>query len=192
VSAPNLDDVIQASDDELVELIKLGDHEAFSRLYDRYFQRIYNFVARRLNNSADAEETVQEVFINVFSSLTTFRGEASFSAWIFGVTRRTISSRFKKKRLSTVSIHDEEHEDTQGDSAHAPLAPTPIETIEYKQRVSSLDRLVKNRLTTEQRTLFELHHLQERPIRDIARTLKKSENSVKSNLYRARKILMAY
>jgi RNA polymerase sigma-70 factor (ECF subfamily) len=67
--------------------------------------------------------------------------------------------------------------------------PTAIETIECNQRVKTIKRLVKNRLTQEQRILFELHHLQDRPIQEIARTLNMSENAVKSNLYRARKIL---
>jgi RNA polymerase sigma factor (sigma-70 family) len=192
VAAPNIDDVVQLSDDELVDLVRCGSHEAFTLLYDRYFKRIYNFVARRINNRADAEETVQEVFINIFSSIESYRMEASFSAWIFGVTRRTISSRFKKKRHPTVSIHDDEHEDSNTDSAGLSLTPTPIETIEYKQRVRTLDRRVKSRLTDEQRTLFELHHLREQPIQEIARTLNKSENSIKSNLYRARKILLAH
>jgi len=50
---------------------------------------------------------------------------------------------------------------------------------------------MEHRLTEEQRQLFELHHIQERPIQEIARRLKKSENSVKSNLYRTRRILLA-
>lgn len=183
---------IPSSDEELVELVKSGSHEAFSLLYDRYFTRIFNFVARRINNRADAEETVQEVFINVFSSIEGYRGEAAFSAWIFGLTRRTISSRFKKKRHPTVSIQDDEREDGQADTAGPSLVPTPLETIEYKQRVKTLDRLVKYRLTDEQRLLFELHHLQEQPIQEIALTLNRSEDSIKSHLYRARKILLAY
>lgn len=194
MAAPELIDTShdrQCSDDELVALVQTGSHEAFSLLYDRYFKRIYNFVARRLNNRADVEETVQEVFINVFSSIESFRGEAAFSAWIFGVTRRTISSRFKKKHHPTVSMHDDEGENSS-ETAGLSMAPTPLETVEYKQRIRTLDRLVKNRLTPEQRTLFELHHLQERPIQEIALSLKKSENSIKSNLYRARRILLAY
>jgi len=47
-------------------------------------------------------------------------------------------------------------------------------------------------LTPEQRVLFDLHHVQNRPIHEIAKTLNRSENAIKSNLYRARKILLAY
>ena len=193
MAAPDTaDDVAAQSDETLVRLILDGDHEAFSSLYHRYFKRIYHFVNRRLNNTADVEETVQDVFINVFSSIDSYRREAPFGAWIFGVTRRTIASRFKKKRHPTVSL-EEEHADAAADEldSSATVSPNAIQTIEFKQRVDSIQRLVDNRLTREQQILFELHHLQERPIHEIAETLNKSENAIKSNLYRTRKILLA-
>ena len=47
-----------------------------------------------VNNPADVEETTQEVFINLLSSLHSFRGEGTFAAWVFGITRRVIANRF--------------------------------------------------------------------------------------------------
>lgn len=193
VAAPDVDDDVAArSDEDLVLLILEGDHEAFSSLYERYFKRIYHFVNRRINNTADVEETVQEVFIAVFSAIGSYRREAPFVAWIFGVTRRTIASRFKKKQHPTVSLEDEHADTSSIDLSSSTMGPpSAIEAIEYKQRITSIGRLVKNRLTREQQVLFELHHLQERPIQEIALTLNKSENAIKSNLYRTRKILLA-
>lgn len=191
MAAPEMNDVSAPSDEDLVRSISAGDHAAFQTLYDRYFKRIYHFIDKRLNNAADVEETVQEVFINVFSSIDSYRREAPFAAWIFGVTRRTIASRFKKKRHPTVPLVDEESESAAGDLGASTVVPTAIETIEYKQRLASIDRRVSQKLTREQRQLFELHHLENRPIQEIATTLGKSENAIKSNLYRARKILLA-
>jgi DNA-directed RNA polymerase specialized sigma24 family protein len=54
-----------------------------------------------------------------------------------------------------------------------------------------MESLLRDRLSHEQQTLFQLHHVEERSISDIARTLDKTENSIKSNLYRTRKILLA-
>ncbi len=191
MAAPEMNDVAALADEELVNLISAGDHEAFSALYDRYFKRIYHFVDKRMNNIADVEETVQEVFVNVFSSVDSYRREAPFAAWIFGVTRRTIASRFKKKRHPTVPLEDEEGESAASEFASSAVVPSAIESIEYKQRVASIDRLVNQKLTREQQVLFQLHHLENRPIQEIANTLGKSENAIKSNLYRARKILLA-
>ena len=193
MAAPHpTDDVVRVPDEVLVERIKDGDNQAFDDLYERYFKRIYAFVDKRLNNRADTEETVQEIFFNVFSSVGSYRREAPFLAWIFGVSRRTIASRFKKKQHPMVPLQDEdsdrlprEHENNLGNT------PTPIETYEYNERIDSIDRLMRTRLSEEQRQLFNMHHIQELPIEHIARTLCKSEDAVKSNLYRTRKILLA-
>jgi RNA polymerase sigma-70 factor (ECF subfamily) len=187
-----MNDVPSLTDERLVEMIASGDHDAFSNLYDRYFKRVYHFVNRRLNNTADVEETVQEVFINVFSSIDSYRREAPFGAWIFGVTRRTIASRFKKKRHPTVPLDDGDSDNIFSDPGASPVAPSAIETIEFKERVRTIKRLMNNLLTPEQRVLFDMHHVQDRPIQEIAQTLNRSENAIKSNLYRARKILLAY
>lgn len=192
MAAPDMNDVPSLTDERLVEMIASGDHDAFSNLYDRYFKRVYHFVNRRLNNTADVEETVQEVFINVFSSIDSYRREAPFGAWIFGVTRRTIASRFKKKRHPTVPLGDGDFDKNFSDQGASPVAPSAIETIEFKERVRTIKRLTNNLLTPEQRVLFDMHHVQNRPIHEIAKTLNRSENAIKSNLYRARKILLAY
>jgi RNA polymerase sigma-70 factor (ECF subfamily) len=192
VAAPDMNDAPSLTDEDLVERIASGDHDAFSNLYDRYFKRVYHFVNRRLNNTADVEETVQEVFINVFSSIDSYRREAPFGAWIFGVTRRTIASRFKKKRHPTVPLDDGDSDNIFSDPGASPVAPSAIETIEFKERVRTIKRLMNNLLTPEQRVLFDMHHVQDRPIQEIAQTLNRSENAIKSNLYRARKILLAY
>ena len=178
-------------DEELIEKVEAGDGAAFEVLYERYFPRVYRFVDKRMGNRADTEETVQEVFINVFSSLGSYRGEAPFAAWVLGVTRRTIASRFKKKQHPTVPLGDAEEPATL--SITMPMLqrePTPLEHYECEERIGRLERAVA-RLTQEQRTLFELHHLYHRPIQEIAQTLRKSEDAVKSNLYRARKLLLS-
>ena len=82
------------SDEDLVFRIRNGNAEAFEELYERFFKRIYHFVDKRIRNPADTEEIVQEAFINIFRSLGSYRGDSPFSAWVFGVTRRTIAGRF--------------------------------------------------------------------------------------------------
>jgi RNA polymerase sigma-70 factor (ECF subfamily) len=174
-------------DEILVQRVRSGDQDAFRAIYDRYFQRVFHFVARRLRNRADAEECVQEVFVNVFASIDSFRGEAPFGAWVFGLTRRTVASRFKKRIPLLVSLTDEE-----ADSNHAVARdPDPLQIYEYTERLARLEDAVEQELTHEQRQLFELHHLENRSIQDIAGELQKSEDAVKSHLYRARKVLLA-
>lgn len=186
-TVPALEPEILATDEDLVDRVRKGDGDAFEVLYERFAKRIYLFVDKRLRNPADTEETVQEVFINVFNSLDSYRGEAPFAAWVFGLTRRTIASRFKRKRHPTVPLLDESDE-TKG--LHSG-SPSPMEAYECQELLSQMEEKLDHRLSEEQRVLFRLHHLEDRPISEIAARLRKSEDSVKSNLYRARKILFA-
>lgn len=180
------------SDAELIARVREGDEAAFETLYERYLPRVYPFVSRRVENRADTEEIVQEVFINIFSSIGSFRGEAPFAAWVLGLTRRTIANRFKKKRLATVPLAIHEEAETI-DLAIPTLRqePTPYDHYECGERISQLEATATHKLTREQWQLFEMHHLRHRPIQEIARELAKTEDSIKSNLYRARRLLLA-
>ena len=142
-----------------------GDEGAFRILYDRYFPRVYDFVHRRLRNRADTEETVQEVFINLLGSIESFRGDAPFGAWVFGVTRRTVAGRFKRKRHTMVPLAD----DDTAEPAHLQLGapPGPHEDYECRERLERMAEIAMRELTADQRELFRLHHLQHESIQDI-------------------------
>jgi len=191
---PDRSDTPDTPDEALVERLKEGDRAAFDLLYDRYYKRIYYFLDRRLGNRADTEEVVQEVFINVFSSIDGYRGDAAFGAWIFGLTRRTLASRFKRKRHPTVPLSDEET-DSLAPAPELPggpsIEPSPLESYEYRERVARMLHALDHQLNDEQRRLFEMHHIEAMPISQIATVLSKSQDAVKSNLYRARKLLLA-
>jgi RNA polymerase sigma-70 factor (ECF subfamily) len=179
----------QASDEQLILLVRAGEREAFDLLYARYIGRVYRFVENRLHNRADVEETTQEVFVNVFSSLGSFRAEAPFAAWVLGVARHTIAGRFKKKQHPTVPL--ETDEEGEVDSTGGVHETTPLDYYELAERISQLEDTAANELSPEQRELFQLHHLEHRPIAEVAAILDKSEDAVKSNLYRVRKVLLA-
>lgn len=175
------------TDEELVARVGEGDSVPFELLYERYFPRVFRFVGRRVGNRADTEEIVQEVFFNLFSSLHSFRGDAPFAAWVFGLTRRTIASRFKRKRPETVPIPS----DDEPMDASVSMAATPHENYELTERLSRLSAAADRDLSEEQWRLFRLHHLEDRSIEEIAGMVAKSEDSVKSHLYRARRLLLA-
>lgn len=178
-------------DEALIGRIVAGDEEAFETLYERYLPRVYGYVRKRLRNRADIEEAVQDVFFAVFSSLPSFRGDAPFAAWVLGIARRTVANRFKKKHHPMVPLEDEEPERVDLLVPLLQRIDTPLEQYECRERVDRLQSTAKRQLSREQRELFELHHIQHRSISDIATALHKSEDAVKSNLYRARKLLLA-
>ncbi len=177
-------------DEDLIERVCGGERAAFEALYERYFPRVYAFVARRLANRADVEETVQEVFFGVFSGLASFRREGAFAAWVLGVARRTVACRYKKKRHATIPLDEAGGADLELLGPMVQREPTPLEHYECGERLARIEAAT-GELSSEQRRLFTLHHLEHLPIHEIATLLAKSEDSVKSNLYRARRVLLA-
>jgi RNA polymerase sigma-70 factor (ECF subfamily) len=184
----SIDPTLEQSDEELVDALRQGDRAAFDALYDRYFKRVFGFTEKRLHNRADAEETTQEVFITVLGAIDSYRGDAPFAAWVFGITRRTIAGRFKRKRHATVPLVDQEPEPNRSGGPEA--GPSPIELLEVRERLAQLEETLEHKLSAEQRMLFRLHHLEDRPISEIASRLDKTEDAVKSHLYRARRLLL--
>ena len=192
-AAAQVQQVVVVADEELIErVVARGDRAAFDRLYERYFPRVFAFVARRIANRADVEETVQEVFLGVFTGLASFRAEGAFAAWVLGVARRTVAGRFKKRRHATVPLDElAEAESLDHGSPELRREATPLEHYECGERLARLQAAAARELSAEQRRLFELHHLEHLPIHEIAARVEKSEDSVKSNLYRARRVLLA-
>ncbi len=180
------------TDETLVDRLREGDRSAFDELYRRYFSRVYGFLDKRLRNPADTEEATQEVFFNIFASIGSFRGEAAFGAWVFGLTRRTLAARFRRKQHPTVPLFEEDVDRSfANQTAEHSTEATPLENYELVERLAQLSHTLEHELTPDQRQLFELHHLESMPIADIARSLSRSEDSIKSNLYRTRKRMLA-
>jgi RNA polymerase sigma-70 factor (ECF subfamily) len=171
------------TDEALVARIRAGDRVAWDALYRRYYARVRGFLGRRLANRADVEEAVQDVFLNVLTSLHGYRGQAPFAAWIFGLTRRTLANRFRKRRIESVPLAEE--------AAPVSTAPDPCQAYEGQERLERIERAVLRELSGDQRRLFELRHLEHRSIEEIAAETRRSTESVKSHLYRTRRVLLA-
>ena len=109
--------------------------------------RVFRFVEKRLRNRADVEETVQEVFINIFSSLASFRAEAPFAAWVFGIARHTIAGRFKRKQHPTVPLDVDEDGDIDSEALNGPMsrAADPARGLRARERIARLERDVDAR-----------------------------------------------
>jgi RNA polymerase sigma-70 factor (ECF subfamily) len=171
------------SDQELVEKILKGDRAAFELLYETYFQRIYRFAYRRLSDAGEAEDVTQEVFMTVLGALASFQGTSSLLVWMFGITRNKVNRRFRSPRRRVEAI--------EGDSineAEAPEAPTD-RAVDARRVLNRCEEVIERDLTPLQRRIFHLKHLRRQSVRAIAEALGKSEDAIKANLYRMRRVL---
>ncbi len=149
------------------------DASRFADLYDRHFDRVYAFVARRVGDRDAAEEVTAEVFHRALANLRKFewRG-APFGAWLIRIAANAVSDR-SRRRAREVAVDTADLPD--------PGEPDDIEQLEERTRVF---RLV-DELPADQRTVIVERFVNERSIREIAARLKKAEGAVKQLQYRA-------
>ena len=100
-------DTIHA-DELLIERVKAGDMVAYNVMVTRYYDRIFTRVSQLLNNKQDAEEVTQDAFIRAQRGLENFRGDASFSTWLYQIATNLARNRywywFRRKRDQSISL----------------------------------------------------------------------------------------
>jgi RNA polymerase sigma-70 factor (ECF subfamily) len=102
-----MDDNARFEDLRLVAAFQRGDESAFDLLVDRHRRRVYNLTCR-LVSPADAEDLAQEAFIAAYRSLRSFRGEASFSTWLYRVAVHVCSHHVRRRRLAVAELDETE------------------------------------------------------------------------------------
>ena len=175
------------TDAELVQGIRGGDSAAFNVLYDRYFQRIHAFAYARLRNRADAEEVVQETFTAVFHSMDAYRGQSSLLSWIYGIAKNTINNTLRRARA-----HDQRIERAQQElvlSAESVDSCTPEQQLGFQRSADALRESLES-ISDWQAEAFMLRHFENLPIQEIAERMCRSNDAIRSSLYRVKRLVV--
>jgi RNA polymerase sigma-70 factor (ECF subfamily) len=156
-----------------------GDMDAFEKVYRRYNQRVYSHCLRMVRNSADAEDLTQEVFIQLFRKINTFRGDSSFTTWLHRLTVNQVLMHLRKPIVKT--------EKTTEDGA------TPIRIVrgtENPSRMAQIDRIALDHAIAElppgYRMVFILHDIEGYDHEEIGKILGCAVGTSKSQLHKAR------
>src|SRR5260370_8933011 len=91
---------------EAIRLAQGGDAAAFEFLYHLHSRRVYALCLRMVNNPSDAEDLMQEAFMQLFRKIGTFRGESAFSTWLHRMTANVVLMRLRKKSLPVASLEE--------------------------------------------------------------------------------------
>lgn len=162
-----------------------GDATAFERLYNAHCKRVYALCLRMLKNAADAEDLTQQVFLQVFRKIATFRGDSSFSTWLHRISVNAVLMHLRRNRpdeIRTESLDDT----TKNDARPAQLAPN-TSSLTLIDRLN-LARAVR-KLAPGYKRLFLMHDVIGYKHNEIAALLGCSTGSSKSQLHKARKRL---
>jgi RNA polymerase sigma-70 factor (ECF subfamily) len=172
-------------DQALARAILDGDGQAFARLHALYSRRIFRFAVKRLGDATEAEDVVQDTFLEVHRCLGSWEGRSRLLTWMFGIAHHQLCRRFRKKTPIGIPIEQLE--------ATPPVAPeVPSERRLDAARVLDLcaDALDDD-VSAAQREIFDLYYGENRPTRQIAKELGKSNQAVKISLFRTRRAMEA-
>ena len=177
------------SDAYLVARALDGELSSFEKLVSRYQNKILGYSARMLNDHEEAEDVAQEVFIKAYRSLDSFRGDSSFSTWIYRIATNLCIDRMrsKKRRPQQAYSLDEpiDKEEDKGGREIADYSGEPgraIEREELRRRV----REVMAEMPEKMRTILVMCDMQGMAYEDIAKVLDCPIGTVKSRLFHAR------
>ncbi|HEX5707703.1 MAG TPA: RNA polymerase sigma factor [Pyrinomonadaceae bacterium] len=170
---------IEQSDVELAAKSADGDAQAFEQIYRRHFRRVYALCIRMLGDPVLAEDLTQDVFVNLFNKIGSFRGESQFTTWLHRMTVNQVLMYFRKRSTRSELVTDE--------------GETPVQIVrgtENPDRMPVIDRISLERAISQlppgYRTIFVLHDVEGYGHDEIARMLEISEGTSKSQLHKAR------
>ena len=175
----------ELSDQELLEGIRLQSEGHFAELYNRYFQRIYNFVYVRMRNHAESEEVVQETFLAVFRSFGNYRGQSSLLSWIYGIAKNTTNNSLRRTKSQHERIDSAEQDGLLPRPSIGVGAPD--EELELNRFQVALSSRLEG-LGAWQIEIFEMRHFQNLSISEISARTARSSDAVRSSLYRVRRM----
>ena len=170
-------------DAECVRRVQQGDTDSFEVLVRRHQKAIFNLGYRLLGNYDEAAEVAQEVFLSAFKSIHQFRGDASFSTWLYRIGLNHASTH--RKSLSSTQQY---HIPLDGTEVIADGTVDPAKNFEHKKIQHRVQQAL-NSLDPEDARIILLRDLQDVPYEDVAEILDIPVGTVKSRLHRARQAL---
>ena len=181
------------ADTTLVALARTGDETAIRALIKRYNQRLFRAARAIVRNDAEAEDVVQASYVSAFTHLAGFRDEAGFSTWLTRIAINEAIGRLRRQRPTTDLEQVDLESATSAQIIQFPtLQPqTNPETEMARQEIREFLELAVDRLPPAFRAVFVLRDVEGLSVEETASFLSIKEETVRSRLHRARKLMRA-
>ncbi|MCB0669412.1 MAG: RNA polymerase sigma factor [Saprospiraceae bacterium] len=166
------------SDQNWVAGLTGGQLQTFRDLYDLFSDKVYNTALSYTQNTVDAEEVTQEVFIRIFQKASQFKGDSTLSTWIYRISVNT-SLNFLRKKRRFLFFKTGEAEIDQPDFQH------PGVLLENKEEATYLFKTIAT-LPESQKTAFILSYIEHLPRQEVADIMDLSLKAVESLLQRGK------
>jgi RNA polymerase sigma-70 factor (ECF subfamily) len=176
--------------DDIVLAAQAGSPAAFAELHSLYSVRLYKTILTITRNSHDAEEALQDTFLQAYLAIKTFEGRSKVYSWLTRIAVNSALMMLRKRRARPEVLFDPQAGDRCETMCFEPRdpAPNPEEAYDLCQRQISTLRAIR-RLQPKLRTPIQMQMKHGWSLREISQVLNISEAAVKTRLYRARRQL---
>jgi RNA polymerase sigma-70 factor (ECF subfamily) len=161
-----------------------GRPAAFGDLVRRYQDRLFNSVVRVVDNPDDAQDVVQDAFINAYQSLASFKGDAEFFTWLYRIAFNTAVS-LRRRRRATISLETGREGNSVIDPQDPSLETRPGAALERSEDEATLQTAL-NRLSGEHRIVLVLKDIEGMKYEQIAEVIGVPIGTIRSRIHRAR------
>jgi len=159
-----------------------SDQKKFHELYQKYHHRVYSICLRMTGNVSESEDLTQDVFIRLFHTIGSFRGESAFTTWLYRLTVNLVLMHFRKRKRTLEQMSEKEE-----------LPPYIVTGTQDPKRMRIVDRILLSEVITKlpegYRQAIILHDIQGLEHREIAERRGRSIGTSKSQLHKGRVIL---
>ena len=179
------------TEEAFIEQLKLKNTAVFSKLIDTYQQKVFGTCLSFVPNKEDAEDLVQEVFLEVFNSISKFKGNSTLSTWIYRITTNKCLEFIRKQKTKkrTGFLKPLFSQDFSIDKTnYFTEFNHPGFLLEAKELNETLFKAI-NKLPESQTLIFTLHKIDGKSYQEIAEITDRSVSSVESVMFRAKKNL---
>ncbi|MEJ7861545.1 MAG: RNA polymerase sigma factor [Pyrinomonadaceae bacterium] len=172
-------DITLSSDFDLTKAAAQGNMAAFEEVYQRHHRRVYSICLRMLQNATEAEDLTQDVFIQLYRKIGSFRGDSAFTTWLHRLTVNQVLMHFRKRNVKFEKTTEE--------------GETPVQVVggtENPRKMPVVDKIaIENaieQLPKGYRNVFVLHDVEGYEHEEVAKILGCSVGTSKSQLHKAR------
>lgn len=186
------EDLVEASDARLIELARHGVSHAVRQLIQRNNRRLFRVARAVLRNDGEAEDVVQETYVQAFTHLNTFRGEARFSTWLTRIALNDALARVGRRRLTAdPAVLDRLAPQGNGTVGVFPisLAPPAADSEVERMEMRTILESAIDDLPEPFRIVFVMRDVEGMGVAETAGHLDLKPETVKTRLHRARRLL---
>jgi RNA polymerase sigma-70 factor (ECF subfamily) len=177
-------------EDDLIQRTLAGDRDAFTPLILKYKDQLFDLACRILGSKAEAEDALQDAFLEAYRHLAGFNHKSRFSTWVYSIVLNRVRNRLRHNKVIRWSSLDAPRTDDEDSRVPdvADRGPSFPVVLEHQLELEQIEKEVKN-LPFNYQSIFIMHYFQDMPIDQIAEELNRPVGTIKVYLHRARKLL---